>query len=72
MLDELTIEITKTATGLQDYVQIRSPAAIPVNIVLVANKITVSDHRGVIRLPAGTMEKGQQPAKKKKTSKGAK
>ena len=45
VLDELEIEVTKTANGQNDYVQIRSPAAIPVNIVLVANKITVKDER---------------------------
>lgn len=45
MLDEIEIEVTKTANGRADYVQIRSPAAIPVNIVLVAGKITVRDTR---------------------------
>lgn len=45
MLEELTIQVTKTANGLHDYVQISSPAAIPVNIVLVAGKIIVDDRR---------------------------
>ena len=44
MLDELQIEISKAADG-SDYVQLRSPAAVPVNIVLIANRITVADHR---------------------------
>lgn len=44
MLEELEISISKTATGA-DYVQIMSPAAFPVNIVLVADKLVVNDHR---------------------------
>ena len=48
MLDKLQVEITKTADGLADYVQIRSPAAFPVNIVLVAMKIELTDHRPTI------------------------
>lgn len=45
MLEQLTIQVTKTSDGLRDYVQISSPAAIPVNIVLVAGTITVDDRR---------------------------
>lgn len=45
MLGEITIQVTKTADGKFDYVQISSPAAIPVNIVLVAGKIIVNDCR---------------------------
>lgn len=45
MLETLTIQITKTSNGLCDYVQISSPAAIPVNIVLVAGRIVVDDRR---------------------------
>lgn len=45
MIDELEIEVTKTADGRAEYVQIRTPAAIPVNIVLVAKRITVKDRR---------------------------
>ncbi len=40
MLDDLEIEVSKTRNGL-DYVQIRSPAAIPVNVVLVAPEMSV-------------------------------
>lgn len=44
MIDELKITVQKAANG-QDYVQIASPAAVPVNIVLIANKIEIEDHR---------------------------
>ncbi len=47
-MDELgviTILITKTANGQAEYVQISSPAAMPVNIVLIAAKIEVDDQR---------------------------
>jgi hypothetical protein len=44
-LNELTILVTKTANGKMEYLQITSPAAIPVNIVLIAKKIKVEDHR---------------------------
>ena len=45
MIGKLTITITKTADGRYDYVQIASPAAIPVNVVLVADLIVVEDLR---------------------------
>jgi hypothetical protein len=45
MLDILEIEVSRTADGRYDYMQIRSPAAAPVNIVLIAKRITVLDHR---------------------------
>ncbi len=45
MLEDLQIEISRTADGRQDYVQLRSPAAVPVNIVLIAKRITLLDHR---------------------------
>jgi len=44
-LNELTITITKTSDGKSEYLQILSCAGIPVNIVLIANKITIEDHR---------------------------
>lgn len=44
MLETITIQVSKAANG-QDYVQISSPAAFPVNIVLVAGKIVVDDRR---------------------------
>lgn len=43
-LEKLEIEISKARGGL-DYVQIRSTAAIPVNIVLLARQIVVKDTR---------------------------
>ena len=43
-LKEINITIQKAADG-SDYVQIMSPAAMPVNIVLVADLVTVSDQR---------------------------
>lgn len=44
-LGKITIEISKTSDGRSDYVQISSPAAFPVNIVLVAAEIEVRDAR---------------------------
>lgn len=43
-LHELTITIDKTMDG-QSFVQIMSPAAVPVNIVLIASTVTVEDRR---------------------------
>jgi len=45
MIEQLEIEISKTANGKADYVQIRTPAAVPVNIVLIARRIVVKDAR---------------------------
>jgi hypothetical protein len=44
-LTELTITVTKTADGKSEYLQILSYAGIPVNIVLIANKIKIEDRR---------------------------
>lgn len=44
-LPVLTITVTKTANGQQDYVQIMSGDQFSLNIVLIANKITVEDRR---------------------------
>lgn len=41
----LSVVITKTADGKQDYIQIMSEDMIAVNVVLVANTIKVEDHR---------------------------
>lgn len=43
-MQQLLISIQKAANG-QDYVQISTPAAVPVNIVLLADNIKVEDHR---------------------------
>lgn len=44
-LGKLTIQISETRDGLGAYVQISSPTAMPVNIVLVASEIEVDDQR---------------------------
>ena len=41
----LNVTITKTSTGMADYIQIMSDDQISVNIVLIAEKIEVADHR---------------------------
>ncbi len=41
----LSVVITKTADGLQDYIQVMSEDMISVNVVLVADKIKVEDTR---------------------------
>jgi len=45
MEKELTVTITKTSNGLMDYIQIMSDDSVSVNIVLIADKIIVTDHR---------------------------
>ena len=47
MLEVLEVELSRTSTGEHDYVQIRSPAAMPVNIVLIARRIMVTDARPI-------------------------
>lgn len=42
---KLRILVTKTADGSRDYVQILSDDQFTVNIVLIADKIEVSDER---------------------------
>ncbi len=42
---KLNVTITKTSTGTADYIQIMSDDQIAVNIVLIAKKIDVKDHR---------------------------
>lgn len=44
-LTKIEIEVSRTADGQANYVQIRSPGADPVNIVLIADEITVYDAR---------------------------
>ena len=45
MIGKLTITVTKTADGRYEYIQIASPAAMPVNIVLIADEVEIADHR---------------------------
>ena len=43
-LDQISITVQKAANG-QDYVQIMSSSAAPVNIVLIADSIVLEDNR---------------------------
>jgi hypothetical protein len=45
MIGKLTITVTKTADGLYEYIQIASPAAMPINIVLIADVVEIQDRR---------------------------
>jgi len=45
MEKKLLVTVTKTSNGLMDYIQIMSDDSVSVNIVLIADKITVVDHR---------------------------
>jgi len=45
MENQLTVTVTKTSNGLMDYIQIMSDDSVSVNIVLIADKITMEDHR---------------------------
>ena len=45
LLPPLNIQVTKTADGARDYVQITSSDQFSVNIVLISDQITVEDHR---------------------------
>ena len=42
---KLTVTVSKTANGKQDYLQIMSDDMFSVNVVLIADKITVEDKR---------------------------
>jgi len=44
-MDKITIQVSKTANGLQDYVQITTPDQVSLNIVLIADKIDIQDQR---------------------------
>ncbi|KKK60045.1 hypothetical protein LCGC14_3028270 [marine sediment metagenome] len=56
----LNVTITKTADGKQDYIQIMSDDIISVNIVLVADKIKVEDHRGPKKFVQPIKKKGEK------------
>lgn len=58
---KLTIQVTKTSRGDQDYVQIMSDDFQTVNIVLIADGITIRDDRPKIPLPPNPTRK---PARK--------
>ena len=42
---EITIQISKTSNGMGEYIQIMSPAGVPINIVLIVDKVTIEDRR---------------------------
>lgn len=44
---KLLVTVTKTSMGDSDYIQVMSDDQVSVNIVLVAEKITVVDHRNL-------------------------
>lgn len=44
-VDELRIQVTKTSDGLRDYVQVMSADQLTINLVLLADKVVVSDLR---------------------------
>lgn len=46
MLGTLTITVSKTADGRCEYIQIASPGAMPINIVLIADQVILEDRRG--------------------------
>ena len=45
VINKLKIQITKTATGDGEYVQIMSDDMTSVNVVLIANEIEIRDDR---------------------------
>ena len=45
VLDKLTIQVTKTADGSGEYVQIMSGDMMTVNVVLIAGSIEIKDDR---------------------------
>lgn len=45
ILSEITITVSKTVNGKTEFLQIMSPAGIPINIVLIVDKVTIEDRR---------------------------
>lgn len=45
VLPGLSIQISKTSDGSNDYVKITSPDQVSINIVLIAGKIEIEDRR---------------------------
>lgn len=50
---KLSVTVSKTSRGDQDYLQVMSDDMVSVNVVLVADQITVSDSRDIRRAPTG-------------------
>ena len=44
-MNKLNATISKTSNGKQDYLQVISEDMVSVNIVLIADKIEIKDHR---------------------------
>ena len=44
-IGKVTIHLSKTADGAAFFVQVSSPAAMPVNIVLLATEVEIDDQR---------------------------
>jgi len=44
-MEKINVNISKTSNGTADYLQIMSDDMITINIVLIAEKITVIDRR---------------------------
>jgi hypothetical protein len=42
---KITITVSKTSFGQGEYLQIMSPAGIPINIVLVVDEVEIIDQR---------------------------
>lgn len=59
----LTIQVTKTSRGDQDYVQIMSDDLQSVNIVLIADRIDIRDSR-LGRVPPLPLDLRQSKARK--------
>ena len=54
-MENLKVTVTKTADGASDYIQIMSSDMVSVNVVLIADVITVDD----MREGEDVQEKGQ-------------
>ena len=59
-ISELRIQVTKTSDGSRDYVQIISADQLTINLVLLADKIVVSDLRPPETKPRKRVKRGVQ------------
>ena len=64
ILPKLTVQVTKTADGLNEYIQIMSSDMYTVNIVLIANTIEIKDDREPPQKPKHKV-KGKKKSKRK-------
>lgn len=49
MIEKLTIQVSKTADGKQDYVQVMHGDMMTVNIVLIAAQVIIHDDRKKVK-----------------------